>query len=818
MNVPYHLVTIVLVTLILYLTTFLATKINAITKLTHRRIWNSLLLLTFLVTAILGLLLALQVNYKVELPGLDTYMVFHVDFGIAMTIVSIIHLVWHWNYYIRIVKPALKPAETTIADPYEEKSVEPLSSKTIRLLLFYLGFQSIIVQTIYIREFLALFSGNELIIGIILALWMVFVAVGSYVSKKVPFHKRAFQLILVLLALLPLVTYVGMNLLRYKIFIPGSEINLFKTTVFITVFQFPFCVIAGLIFPQLVVPINSTKNEKRIGLSYGIETIGSVVGGLLLGFVLFHILNNFTILLIGFIAGSLLFIIQLGTGVKKLITAVGMLMVTVLLIILPVEKKIKAGLYINQEIIEIKNSVYGEVVKTRQFEQVNIYENQHLIFSSGINQEAEELVHFALIQHDNPTSVLVISSGLSQVFQELNLYPSIKDVDVVEMNNLLLDEQKQLLPDSFHFDFRLYTMDPLRYITTINKMYDVILIQTPEPSTLNYNRYYTLRFYELAAKRLNHHGLISTTLAPGMNYLNPELINFIGLIYYTVNQVFNEVMIFPGYQVHLLASNDGINDDLTQLLEEKGIEGDFVNPYYLDVFSMNVQKDQILAEISNIKETNTQNNPKAFVYFIQHWFSKLGNTNKIIPIALAVLLLLIALFIRNAFIASIFFSGFTISSVEFMVILLFQMTLGSVYHYISVIVAVFMIGMALGAFRGSKPLVYPLQITMAVLLVLISIPMKFFNAYGLWQILPLVVMGMLISFICGLIFVSAANSLKHSIITNAGIAYSFDLFGAALGAFIIPVLVIPFIGFFETIFSVAVLNLAMGTVMLIRKS
>lgn len=153
-----------------------------------------------------------------------------------------------------------------------------------------------------------------------------------------------------------------------------------------------------------------------------------------------------------------------------------------------------------------------------------------------------------------------------------------------------------------------------------------------------------------------------------------------------------------------------------------------------------------------------------------------------------------------------------------MVILLFQMTVGSVYQYISVIIALFMIGMALGSFRGNKALIYPLQISIAVLLLLVSIAMKFFTTYEIWHIAPLVLTGMVISFTCGLIFVSSANSLKQTITANAGTAYSFDLLGAATGAFLIPVLVIPFIGFFETIFSVALLNLAMGAIMAIRKS
>lgn len=96
---PYPLLEILFLTLGAYFITFLLVKLNVIKKITHRKIWNALLLITFLMSGLLGLLLVFQLNYQFWMPHFGTFMWLHVDFGIAMAIISIFHAIWHWTYY-----------------------------------------------------------------------------------------------------------------------------------------------------------------------------------------------------------------------------------------------------------------------------------------------------------------------------------------------------------------------------------------------------------------------------------------------------------------------------------------------------------------------------------------------------------------------------------------------------------------------------------------------------------------------------------------------------------------------------------------------
>ncbi len=72
---PYALIPIGIAIILLYALTFLLYRAGIILKKTHRQLWNAGLLLTFFLTAVLGLLLAVQVNYKLEIPWIKELLV-----------------------------------------------------------------------------------------------------------------------------------------------------------------------------------------------------------------------------------------------------------------------------------------------------------------------------------------------------------------------------------------------------------------------------------------------------------------------------------------------------------------------------------------------------------------------------------------------------------------------------------------------------------------------------------------------------------------------------------------------------------------------
>ncbi len=101
---PYRLIGISILTLVVYLFTMTLVKLGKIRKFVHRRVWNVLLLITFLMSCLLGFVLVIQLNYGLFHSIYLTNLKLHVEFGIAMTIIAIIHILWHLPYFKKLFK------------------------------------------------------------------------------------------------------------------------------------------------------------------------------------------------------------------------------------------------------------------------------------------------------------------------------------------------------------------------------------------------------------------------------------------------------------------------------------------------------------------------------------------------------------------------------------------------------------------------------------------------------------------------------------------------------------------------------------------
>jgi len=101
---PYDLILISAITIFLYLITLTLSLTNVIRKANHRKIWNILLLITFLVSCLFGLFLVVQINYDFAMDYFSTLLYWHVEVGIAMSLISIFHILWHLKYFKSIIQ------------------------------------------------------------------------------------------------------------------------------------------------------------------------------------------------------------------------------------------------------------------------------------------------------------------------------------------------------------------------------------------------------------------------------------------------------------------------------------------------------------------------------------------------------------------------------------------------------------------------------------------------------------------------------------------------------------------------------------------
>lgn len=99
----YHFLLIFCTVVALYCLTWLLSAKKIFTTLTHRKIWNVILLVSCLVCCLLGLILTINLDLGTNITLPFSSLFWHVEAGIALGVVGISHILWHWRYFAKMV-------------------------------------------------------------------------------------------------------------------------------------------------------------------------------------------------------------------------------------------------------------------------------------------------------------------------------------------------------------------------------------------------------------------------------------------------------------------------------------------------------------------------------------------------------------------------------------------------------------------------------------------------------------------------------------------------------------------------------------------
>ena len=172
----YHVTGTGLTAVLLYLISYFFYRINYFSFQFHKRLWNSILALAFIITAAAGVFMALQISYKWDLPFVKTILKWHVEFGIGLAFTGIFHFIWHLSYFRWIFEREQRVDHSV--------DIHIPASSEIRLNLFIIGLVSSSVQLLLLREMLNISGGYELVTGIFLGSWLIGSAIGAALSAK----------------------------------------------------------------------------------------------------------------------------------------------------------------------------------------------------------------------------------------------------------------------------------------------------------------------------------------------------------------------------------------------------------------------------------------------------------------------------------------------------------------------------------------------------------------------------------------------------------------------------------------------------------
>ncbi len=300
----YHVLPIGVTVLVIYLFSLYLSASGFTNRQSHRRFWNWILLGSFLVTALFGLLMALKVTYKWNIPFSGQLLRWHVETGIAMALSALIHLTWHLGYYFGRDRHRIIGA---LAEQGEPPPVARVGHAVPLLLL--IGFVSSSSQFILMREAVILGGGTEISAGLFLWIWLITAATGAVAGSQsaITDIRRMVSTLLAATALAPLL-FVLMNIILLT---PGASPSFSQILVIISVSIAPVTFISSLIFVRIS-GLRKAAAMSSPGNSFGAETAGSVAAGLVTAMTVTIHIPNYQLYLLILILSSLIGALLLG--------------------------------------------------------------------------------------------------------------------------------------------------------------------------------------------------------------------------------------------------------------------------------------------------------------------------------------------------------------------------------------------------------------------------------------------------------------------------------------------------------------------------
>lgn len=698
----------------------------------------------------------------------------------------------------------------------------------IQFSVFVVGFTTIISQIVLLRNFLSVFGGNELIIGITISNWMLLTALGAYVGKFFKVKQINHRLIFIahiLLGLLPIIIAFLVIYLKNYLLPPGLMVNLIQIYLGSLILLLPFCVVSGLMFSLFSSIYSFEKRSNEIYKIYGIEAIGAIVGGSLFNFIFIFITEAFftlkLLLVINFSVA--LFVYFIGSK-DKMPWVVGILIIIIAGLIIPTDLSDLAytQFFKNQKLIEHRETPYGNIAVTKSSDQINFYENGVLLFSSENVIANEENVHYAMLQHPNPKTALLISGGIPGVIDEVLKYNP-DSIDYIEIDPELIKLSiKHSRAIKSEFPINIIVQDARLFLKETDKQYDVILINLPDPSSSFINRYFTLEFFEELKENLNPAGVLATSLSGTSNYMSNESIQLHTALYSTMRLVFNYVMIIPGQRNYFIASDLHLSHEIAGLMENSYIENHYVNQFYLD--------DELIYERKNLIENQIKQNviinydftPTTYLLQMKLWLSKF-NAPFIYFIALGLIILFVIIRL-NIINHGLFITGFSSTSLELLLLIAFQVIYGYVYFMVGTFITVFMIGLVSGNlflihkikvnYRNFSMIQYAMGIT-AIFIPILLIQMNVGAPAGFIVHTVFIALMGLIGLLTGLQFSLGTKLRTVSIEQNASSSYAADSLGSGFGALVVTTLLIPLLGIVKVCLIIGIINFITGLYILI---
>jgi spermidine synthase len=786
----YHVLSTGTTAVILYILSLFLYKTGFYSRNLHNRIWNFIMAAVFIPVSLAGLLLALQITYKWEIPFIKTILKWHVETGIAFAFTGIFHFLWHLPYFLNRYR-----------EQYPASDVRYYPSSSARqssINLFFIGFVSTAVQLVMMREIMNIAGGYELIAGTFLASWLIGSAAGSFAAKRSKMND--IRKINFFFALSPIISLALLIFLKRIFFITGESPGFLSGMIYTLIVLFPCTFISGFTFVRLLT-IAGEQGSLSGGKSFSVETSGGVLSGVALSASGAGLLNNYQFFLIVLlIFACYVFISSSNIKIYRILSVITTLFLILIVLRLSPDRLFRQLLLPGIKVERSTDTSYGNITEGSYGGEKNLYYDHHLFRWQNDEADREENIHYAMLQHPHPGKVLLISGDILSNLPEVKKY-NIRSVTFVERDPVLA---KRYGSDNRESDTILKTesTDALRFIRKTSDMFDVMIVNLPPPSTLLLNRFYTTEFFVAARKRLNQGGVFMCSPGTGSNYFNEESAILYSSVFNSLSSVFRHVIPIVGNKLYYIASDDSLTTSLGSRVELLGIRNSYVNKDFLSDDLIRLKSDEMLSIINRNTRENTLLFPVACFHF-QNYRITMDRQQRIPSLMLIIIVFIVPLFFVRRSNMIMYGSAGALAGFEIIMLLILQSSAGNMYQFTGIILAGFMAGLALGS-GLDWPVLKPVGLIVIPPVLILFYLFTAFISDGLIKINPLLPETLIIlflsiipSFLTGRIFrlMTEKNGCG-----SAPALYSADMAGAALGFIAVSGIAIPLVGIKLTLY------------------
>ncbi len=686
--------------------------------------------------------------------------------------------------------------------------------------MMLLGLALSVMQVTLLREALALSSGNELALALGLSVWLLGGALGAALGGWIPVRWAPAGLATAGgLALVAPAGALLLSRLTVPIFHlpPGELLSLGGQLADDLLVLGPVSLLSGAIFT-----LACRQPDVPAAKVYLAEAVGWLLGGIAGAWVLVTLPAVTIVVLLWPVT-----LLALGCLLPRRRKAL-------LLLILPALASLPwsgrwdtatlAWRWPEQRVAGVVYAPHGQGVVLERQGQRAIYLNGRLALVPGEMQPAEELASLALLQSTRPRlSRVLLVGGLSGLLPVVLKFP-VDAVTVVELDPALTRQVLSVADPATLAALRdprvrLIYGDARRLAPSLGP-WDAVLLNLPEPSTLDGNRYYTRECFTALRGALQPDGILAFSLPGAENYYGEALLGRNGSVYQALTDVFPHVAVSPLGTNYFLASPARVTLDWEELgrrLTARHPALSYLNPY---VFPALLPPDGLADLPRQFHEfgvpANRDLQPIAFRYDLAlTQRQEGGGTDRLVdaltawPPARAALglLLIIACGAGLAAVpwrrgclrrALLYFPvtamGFAGMALNVLLLLLAQVALGALYHLLGALMAVWMAGLALGARltdRWAPRWVFaPLLVVILLLLGLPAFAASTPVLPGAVTLAALLILALLGGLAVGMIFPLMTRRLPEP-----GGLYAADLLGAAPAGAVCAVILLPAHGF-----------------------